>query len=768
MRFSYRTVLLLLVVFAALVSFPPAGSAQYGATGVYYDYTQITIGGRAQFVLVPRGTEAFAQSAPPQVSIPAAFRVLRENKRATYGNASLTLSDADLASGRVVVHIDPEQRDWYLIVVAETVYTFGELGIREVMFPGISEEAFSRADVPFLAYVLHAPMWRALPDRPVALGMIELPDGDLLDTTEFYSRWSAGDRALIRHLLSYLDEDSPVIQAGVLNILSAEQVPGAVEAVLPLLTTASEAVRVQAVNFLAASGEPRILERLAEVMTSDDSAAVRNAAAEALGSTGDSHFQFFELSHRLAAASDVEIPAVLAELTQTGDPRAVEVLNGYMAHGEAPVRQSAINGLIVLGGTGGLFELLESDTPLFIRLQIAESLIAQTSGEDRVRAMEHLVSARDGQIAMDHLGRLIEEGQGSQAEYVRRALERQLSHTDTAVRIACARELARIGNPESLEAFASTASREGDSGVKAVLDEAAVELMTHISANDVREHAEGRNLFLKRAAYMTLGYMAQQGRANQATFRTLIEGLETTEAEIRGASVLGLATYASEDAFAAIVPLAQDPDAGVRRDVARALGSFRAGQGIDLLTSFLGDADENIVAAALLSVADRTERDLLQVVIDLTHSPSARIRAAAAIAVSGLSYDEIERAVIDSLMATTSDPEPEVRMAVADALGAFNNEMAVLGISPLTQDRETEVRLRAIAALADTGHPSAVGLLLSLLEDGLPDIRIAALRALGEVGAATDVPQIMSSLANEEDPAVLDEAQSVVNALQGN
>lgn len=763
MRLSHT----LLAIAALSLAFTTTAEAQYGATGVFYDYTQVTVGGRPQFVLMPRGTDAYSLDAPPQVSIPAAFRLLRDNKRATYGNASVTLSDADLAAGRVVVHIDPAQRDWYLIVVAETVYTFSELGIDRVDFPGLTDGPVGRADVPFMAFVLNAPMWRALPGRPVAAGMIVLPNGDQVAAGEFYDRWSEGDRVLRTQLLSYLESGSSVEQIGVLAILGQEPVEGGLDAVMGLLDDTTEQVRVQAVIFLAASGEPRAMERLTEVLSSDESAAVRSAAADALGNTGDDRFRFFELEHRLAEAAGGDVAPALSAVLETGDPRAIAVAERYLEDADETVRGTAMAGLVSLGGTQQLVDRLDGELPLFIRLQIAEVLITTTDGETKVRALESLVAAREGQIALDHLSRLLDEG-GSpgQGDVVRQALERQLGHASQEIRVAVADALGRRGEAESLQALADASGREANSDVTAAFDASAIELMSHLAPSDVERHAGGRNVFLKRAAYVALGEFAQQGRGSQSTFRTLSDGLSATTPEIRGAAVLGLATYANGEAFASIAPLATDSDASVRRDVAQALGRFPVGQGSDLLRAFLEDSEDDVIAAALVSVGQRGEGDLLETVMGMTQSGSPRIRAGAARALSGLSYEEIERGVIETLLSATSDDDDEVRIAAAEALSSFGSEMAVLGISQLTQDRNGEVRLRAIAALSQVQDRSAVGVLVSLLEDPQVDIRLAAVRALGELGMADAVPQIMAALADEQDPGVLDAAQDVVNALQ--
>jgi HEAT repeat protein len=768
-RYAVRT----LVSMAACVAFlcASSASAQYGATGVYYDYSQVTLGGRPQFVLMPRGTDAFQQNGPIQITGPAAFRVLRDNKRATYGNASLTMSDADLERGRVVVHIDPEQTEWQMIVVAETVYTFTELGLTEVVFPSIREAGWTRDDVPFLAYVLHAPMWRALQGEALAAGMVEFPDGSLIPAGAFYGRWADGDRELQRALLTYLSDGSSAEQAGTVVALTQHQVPGAPEAVLPLLDSPDAELRVTAVQYLATTGEAAILDRLAVVMSDDESPEVRQAAAAALGGSGDAHFAFFEMVHSLEGASVAEMPGILGEIAATGDPRASGAITEYVSHSEEPVRQAAIDALITLGGMNELFRVLDGETPLFIRLQVGESIAAQRDDEDRVRALAHLVGARDGAYALDYLDRLVAESSGRNAAAARTALEGHLGHEEVEVRRRIAVRLGEIGAAESIEPLASAAASEGDAEVQQAMESAAVAIMTNAGRREVETWAQSRDLFVQRAAYVALGRLAAEGGGDQATFRTLQDGLSAREPGIRGAAVLGIATYADDAALEAVLGLRDDSSAQVRRDVADGLGHFQAGQGTDALMALAADSDDLVIAAALESLGERGEAEALPLILDSISASSPRVRAASARAAADLSFalasPEQERAIIDRLMGAAGDSEDIVRGAAAVALSRFDNELAILGISPLTQDRSMTVRLQAIEALGENGGRAALGVLVSLLEDREATVRAAAIEALGDLGNAEAASSIRAMLPGEEDPGVQAAAERTLNRLGG-
>jgi HEAT repeat protein len=751
---------------AVLVISVGVAHAQYGSSGVYYDYTELSVGQGTQFVLIPHGSDAFSQTSPLSVSIPAAFRVLRENKRTVYGNASLTLRDDDLDRGRIVVHIDPEQRDFFQILAAECVYTFTELGATDVEFVGISDHTWTRADVPFMAFVLHAPMWRALQAR-VTAGLIELPTGELLDPASFYERWDSGDRGLQRNLLGYLENGSLVDQAGVMTLLGSLEVNNAAEAVTALLDSEVASLRLQAIAYLAPLGDDAVLQRLTEMLEGDESSEVRGAVAQALGNSGDAQYAFFELVHRLDGASAETLPEVLTAMGASGDARAVDLVAEYATSDEDGVRGAAIAALLTLGATERLFAVLDnSEGTEATRLELAEQLSESDSTEDRVRALEYRIEVHDGSAALSLLFSLAQEHEDDGSSTVQSAIGRQLEHRDAGVRAESARLLGALATADALPIVATWANGEEDPDVLAALDEAALSILLSLSIGEVRSFAEGGDVFLQRAAYWTLGEMAQDGSADAGTYDTLLQGLSIEEPAVRGAAVLGLASYGSGEALEAILSIAEDGVPQVRADIARGLGLFSAGQGTVTLQQYLNDGDDRVVAAALRALGEREETELLVQVLEQTSASSGRVRAAAAEAAGLMSIGDTEQVVIDTLMGAASDRDVQVRMSAAVALGNFDNDLAVLGLSPLTHDNNPDVQSRAIAALGETGNDSAMRVLSSLLQERDPAVRIHALEALGVLGRTEVVANIETMLASEEDATVQATAQRVIDGLR--
>jgi HEAT repeat protein len=741
--------------------------AQYTATGVYYDYAQVTMGDTAQFVLIPRETTEFQQSGPPSVTIPQAFRVLRDRKRTTYGNASLTLTDEDIARGRVVVHIDPEQRNWFLIVAAETVYTFTELGLSEVEFPGFADRPWTRDDIPFPAFVLHAPMWRVLPPAEMHAGLIQLYDGELIPADSFYERWADGDRELRDELLTYLREGTVVEQTGVLTALrEGPPVPGADGAVTELLEDDDVSIRLLAVDYLTGRDDPELLDAIIPLVEGDPNPEVRAAAADALGASGDTRYAFYDRLHALESASPNAIPAAIGALAETGDTRAVEPIAGHLESDDPAVREAAIDALLSLDAVEPLFALLEdTSTATPAQLQAADALASHRTGRERLRALEYLVATESDSAAVAHLEAIATDPELVASEDAREAVEAQLAHPQAPVRAAAARLLGQMGSEDSLPAIAAAARAESDPDAALALDDAALSLMSSLPARDVQDYADHRNPLLRRAAFRALGELAREGGSSQTAYRTLMEGLESDEAVIRGAAVLGLSAWDSDDAFNAIIALADDSNPDVRRDVARALGRYRRDESRGQLLRYRDDPNDEVVAAAVASLGEMGDPELLLQVIPLTESRSARVRAAACLSAAKLSTPEVEQAVIDTLMGATHDNVAEVRAASAEALSRFSSELAVLGLSPLLQDRSEEVRLTAIAAVGRTGQASGVGVLSSLLQDPLPEIRIAALHALGELGSPEAVPTIEAALETESDPAVVRAAGEAIDTI---
>ena len=178
---------------ATLLLAVPA-TAQLQSEGVIYAYMSLRVGSVQQPVIVPIPAEQVRPDMPLQATIPAAFGLLRYGKPATYGNASVTVSDALLAQERVAVNLDPSaDASAFEVISAETVLTFAALGIERVIFPGWNDAGLTAADIEYATFRFQVPMWQALVGGQVHGADIVMPDDTRVPSAEFYQRLADGD-----------------------------------------------------------------------------------------------------------------------------------------------------------------------------------------------------------------------------------------------------------------------------------------------------------------------------------------------------------------------------------------------------------------------------------------------------------------------------------------------------------------------------------------------------------------------------------------------
>ena len=108
-----------------------------------------------------------------------------------------------------------------------------------------------------------------------------------------------------------------------------------------------------------------------------------------------------------------------------------------------------------------------------------------------------------------------------------------------------------------------------------------------------------------------------------------------------------------------------------------------------------------------------------------------RVRKYLIIALEHLGNKAAGPAIIESL----KDPDPEVRLQAARALGVMESVPGAAGpLADLMADESPDIRKVAIFALGQTRDPSAIQTLLPRLDDPLEDVRWNAALALAVLG----------------------------------
>jgi HEAT repeat protein len=203
----------------------------------------------------------------------------------------------------------------------------------------------------------------------------------------------------------------------------------------------------------------------------------------------------------------------------------------------------------------------------------------------------------------------------------------------------------------------------------------------------------------------------------------------------RAAYLLGLARHREDVGL--LLPLLADRSAEVRLVATRSLGAIGDPAAASALFGALGPVRGQpgiptaIAAEALLNFGTGAVPAVIRALgaADVTQRAVATMVAAE----GALSATAPQ---LRQLLA--GEPEPDVRISAARALGAIGGADDVAGLAAVTvPSQPTALRRAAVQALGDLGHPDAAPVLSGLLSD--PDVRLAqysgdALIRLGPVG----------------------------------
>ena len=745
--------------------------AQLQSEGVVYSYMSMRVGVELQPVLMPVPATQVRPDMPMQATIPAAFGLLRNGKPATYGGASVTVSDALIAQERVAVNLDPAaDATAFEIIAAETVLTFTALGIERVIFPGWADDGLRAEDIAYATYRFQVPMWQALVGGTTPGAEIVLPNGDLMDGRTFYSRMEDGDPGLHDMALDILRGDNRTARYTLLGNIPALGIDNYERAVVPILQDEDPYHREAALRALGTSEREDAWEAVVAMMTDDADPGLQLLASQYLAISPLESFHAYEIFYR-AQSEDVEVRlAAIGELAAVQDARVVDRLATYLADPDPVIRQASADALHALEAWDALRtamneEGLEAD----VRLLAATALADDASGDDQLVGLEYRGFASVGDIAIDALSRT----ESVDDVDPRPTIERFLDHDDVNVGVYAASMLSARGEEASLDALAEVGGDDERAlDLLYAVGDAAYVILGGLGTNSIEEYAADRDSFLKRSAYRALGDMAADDPEDDDIFDTLSDGLADSDAGIRGASARALAAYGTQAALELIITVEMDSEAAVQADVALAMQNFPGEEYADIVSptivGYVQSGEPVVIAAALDSLAALGYTTLLAVALEKVQYPDARVRGSSMRAAAALADPADLRPVINAIGAGLRDAEIPNRVLSAQLLGTFTDALAVLSISQVVNDTELEVRYAAIGALGNTNHPDAVGTLLALLEDPEREIRLAAVDGLRALNMISAIPGVEAQIERETDPVSMEALNALLEHLQNN
>ncbi|HEX2959539.1 MAG TPA: HEAT repeat domain-containing protein [Chitinispirillaceae bacterium] len=267
-----------------------------------------------------------------------------------------------------------------------------------------------------------------------------------------------------------------------------------------------------------------------------------------------------------------------------------------------------------------------------------------------------------------------------------------------------------------------------------------------IDTSDVR-----RLLAPSLEAARALAYLGDNG------YRTLANGLNSSDAIVRRSAVFGLLEFPEDNSKTEMIfKMLRDKDGSVR---AVALGAFCNLSGERLLIDALRD-DETAVRcnAALLLGKMRSERAVPDLE-KLFNDNRSIVRAHAVEAIGAIGMVNSSAKILSLL----EDPNFNVRENAVEALGYLGDTIAIVPLINALRDVNPDVRGAAATSLSYIRDPRAIPSLYALLKDDNTTVRE---KARSSLRLHTELKQLIDGL-NDQSATVRENASYVLWLLTG-
>jgi HEAT repeat protein len=235
-----------------------------------------------------------------------------------------------------------------------------------------------------------------------------------------------------------------------------------------------------------------------------------------------------------------------------------------------------------------------------------------------------------------------------------------------------------------------------------------------------------------------------QTQTFQVSTDSLIYDLKNPDAPRRRAAARELGTARYLPAISALLPLAEDPDASVRREVELALEEMTDIRVLPGLVQFTADSEPDL--------RDRAVHALVNLHLPRTSGPTAAlVKLGNLINPWSDEYADtvvepdvlVDDSVVAALRARMSDSEDGIRRNASRGLGILRSEAAIPELLvAVGQDRDPEVRFEAVRALRKIGNASVADRLVPMLNLNMDKVRNEIVTTLGSLKYQEAVPEL--------------------------
>ena len=468
-----------------------------------------------------------------------------------------------------------------------------------------------------------------------------------------------GTAACVPAMAQWLAQPETVnIALRVLETVPDKSAARAIREVAPKLEGTA---RVGAINSLARRGDIQAVPMLKDLMGAEDE-AVAVAAINALGEIGGKDAcaavtQEWAMASGAREAALAEACLLCAErwAAAAETEQAVDLYEKLM-HEEQPghVRAAALKGLIDTQPEQALaraMRAIDSGSPGLVRVAIGYA--RDLPGDEVTAKLAHMIAGAPPETAVQVIDALAARGDASAAPQLTAALDSEAK----AVRQAAMAGLGKLGDADAVAKLAAVAA--------------------------------GHSEPVFRVARTSLATMP-----GEAVDTTLLEIAKDTgqAADVREEALTALGARRAFEATGAVLALAEEGDRKVRVAALRALRTLAAGNELPALLDLLAETEAKAlrsgIETAIAEVASRIEpaeeRDDV-LLARLKAADDAETKAALLGILGTLKTD----AAFTEIQGALASPEPMVRMAAIDLLGAWPSAGAVDALWAVAKNGDT-------------------------------------------------------------------------------
>lgn len=222
--------------------------------------------------------------------------------------------------------------------------------------------------------------------------------------------------------------------------------------------------------------------------------------------------------------------------------------------------------------------------------------------------------------------------------------------------------------------------------------------------------------------------------------------LQSSDEDIRLKAVLEVGTPSSSEDITTLVDMLSDRNWRVRKAVVRVLAQADIKTIVPLLVKSLSRGTKGIQNVRFQNAAIECLTAIGQPAIpDLTtalHDPDKDVRISAANALGAIRHHD----ACDALIGTLQDEHINVRYAAVEALAKIPSQKSVIPLTQILEGDEEWLKLPAISALGNIGDYRATPYLIKVAQQ--PLYLQTAIEALGNIGDEQGIPSIIEALSS--------------------